>query len=362
MGFCKKSWIEMDSRKQVSIIVPVYNAAWNLDKCITSLIKQTYTDIEIILINDGSKDDSLKICLRYAAKDERIIVINKPNSGVSDTRNLGILKASGRYISFVDSDDWVNETYIENFHIENITVDKFVVIQGIVYDVAKRDVRNIMFEYPSLKLSIPENVKEIKKYSIFNNGCPVAKLFSKRVIIENNLLFNSKLSLNEDHVFVLDYYACVDSIFLCNSINYHYYYDYKLPSLTKINHLSSEYIDIAHFIKDSFERLISKFNMPVDYWRDSYTLFGPIQLMKASMAVFVEKDSFNKFKKIVNTWRQLKIQSELLTVNDIYTKSFIQIVDRYNIYILFSTQYALFQIQQIRNRIKYFVKKFLLRY
>lgn len=82
-------------------------------------------------------------------------------------------------------------------------------------------------------MSIPESVEEIRKYKIFNNGCPVAKLFSKRVIIENNLLFNSKLSLNEDHLFVLDYYACIDDIFLCNSINYHYYYDYKIRFFNK---------------------------------------------------------------------------------------------------------------------------------
>lgn len=287
----------MDSTRRVSIIVPVYNTAWNLDRCIQSLINQTYTNIEIILINDGSTDRSLEICQNYAAKDERIIVLNKTNSGVSDTRNLGILKASSEYISFVDSDDWVDETYIENFNIERINVNRFIAVQGIVYDVANRDLQNVMFEYPSLKLSIPESVEDIRRYNIFNNGCPVAKLFSKRVIIENNLLFNSRLSLNEDHLFVLDYYACIDDIFLYDSINYHYYFDYKIPSLTKSFHSSSEYINIAYFIKPSFERLIYRLDMPVDYWRDSYILFGPIQLAKASMVALVERNRFNKFKK-----------------------------------------------------------------
>ena len=262
----------MDNSKRVSIIVPVYNAAWNLDRCIQSLINQTYTNIEIILVNDGSKDDSLEICRNYATKDDRIIIIDKTNSGVSDTRNLGILKASSEYISFVDSDDWVDETYIENFNIERIDVDRFIAVQGIVYDVANRDTQNVMFEYPSLKMSIPESVEEIRKY---------------------------KLSLNEDHLFVLDYYACIDDIFLCNSINYHYYYDYKIPSLTKNFHSSSEYINIAYFIRSSFERLISRFDMPVYYWRDSYIFFGPIQLVKASMSALVERNSFDKFKYIL---------------------------------------------------------------
>lgn len=352
----------MDNSKRVSIIVPIYNAAWNLDRCIQSLINQTYTNIEIILVNDGSKDNSLEICRNYATKDDRIIIIDKTNSGVSDTRNLGILKASSEYISFVDSDDWVDETYIENFNIERIDVDRFIAVQGIVYDVANRDTQNVMFEYPSLKMSIPESVEEIRKYKIFNNGCPVAKLFSKRVIIENNLLFNSKLSLNEDHLFVLDYYACIDDIFLCNSINYHYYYDYKIPSLTKKFHSSSEYINIAYFIRSSFERLISRFGMPVYYWRDSYIFFGPIQLVKASMSALVERNSFDKFKYIVSIWKQSNIQSELLIIDDVYIKSFIQIVDCYNIYILFGVQYTLFLIQQFKNKLKYFIKKYILKY
>lgn len=352
----------MDSTRRVSIIVPVYNTAWNLDRCIQSLINQTYTNIEIILINDGSTDRSLEICQNYAAKDERIVVLNKTNSGVSDTRNLGILKASSEYISFVDSDDWVDETYIENFNIERINVNRFIAVQGIVYDVANRDLQNVMFEYPSLKLSIPESVEEIRRYNIFNNGCPVAKLFSKRVIIENNLLFNSRLSLNEDHLFVLDYYACIDDIFLCDSINYHYYFDYKIPSLTKSFHSSLEYIDIAYFIKPSFERLIYRFDMPVDYWRDSYILFGPIQLAKASMVALVERNRFNKFKKIVNIWKQSNIQNELLNIDDLYIKNFIRVVDCSNIYILFGVQYFIFLIQQIKNRIKYFIKKYILRY
>lgn len=352
----------MDSSKQVSIIVPVYNTAWNLDRCIQSLINQTYANIEIILINDGSNDGSLEICQNYAANDKRIVVIDKENSGVSDTRNLGILKASGEYISFVDSDDWVNESYIENFNIERINVDRFIAVQGIIYDVVNRDTQNVMFEYPSLKLAIPESIAEIRRYKIFNNGCPVAKLFSKRVIVENNILFNLRLSLNEDHLFVLDYYACIDDIFLCDSINYHYYYDYKIPSLTKNFHSSSEYIDIARFIKPSFERLIYRFGMPVNYWCDSYILFGPIQLVKASMAVFVERNSFDKFKNIVNIWKQSSIQGKLLIVDNLYLKFFIQLVDRCNIHIFFGIQYAFFLIQQIENRMKYFIKKYILKY
>lgn len=94
---------------KVSIIVPVYNSEKTLARCINSILKQKYQTTEIILVNDGSTDNSLTICEEYARKDPRVIVIDKKNTGVSDTRNTGISYASGEYIQFVDSDDWITE-------------------------------------------------------------------------------------------------------------------------------------------------------------------------------------------------------------------------------------------------------------
>lgn len=97
----------------VSVIVPVYNAEKYLKKCMESILKQTYENIELILINDGSIDKSLDICNQFSKRDRRIRVIDKDNSGVSDTRNLGIMLAKGKYLCFVDSDDYIEENYIE---------------------------------------------------------------------------------------------------------------------------------------------------------------------------------------------------------------------------------------------------------
>ena len=93
---------------KISIIVPVYNTEKFLEKCLNSLIKQTLKDIEIICINDGSIDNSLQILRKFANKDKRIQIINQTNSGLSIARNAGINKATGEYIGFVDSDDWVD--------------------------------------------------------------------------------------------------------------------------------------------------------------------------------------------------------------------------------------------------------------
>lgn len=101
------------SQPLVSIIVPIYKVEPYLRRCLDSIVNQTYTNLEIILVDDGSPDDCPQICDEYVAKDERIVVIHKENGGLSDARNAGLDICKGEYISFVDSDDWVDEKYVE---------------------------------------------------------------------------------------------------------------------------------------------------------------------------------------------------------------------------------------------------------
>lgn len=103
----------MEKRVKLSIIIPVYNAEKFLDKCIKSVQTQTLQDFELILVNDGSKDNSLEICEKYSQEDERIIVFNQENSGQSKARNVGLENANGEYVAFLDSDDWVDSDYYE---------------------------------------------------------------------------------------------------------------------------------------------------------------------------------------------------------------------------------------------------------
>ncbi len=103
----------MDSNRLISVIVPVYNIEEYIDKCISSIIKQTYVNLEIILVDDGSTDNSGNICDAYASRDERIVVIHKQNGGLSDARNKGLDVAKGEVISFIDGDDWIHPQMYE---------------------------------------------------------------------------------------------------------------------------------------------------------------------------------------------------------------------------------------------------------
>ena len=96
----------------ISIIIPVYNVKLYLDNCIQSVIQQSYTDFECILVDDGSTDGSSEICDQWAEKDNRIIIVHQPNGGVSSARNKGLEQAKGEYICFIDSDDWVDVDYL----------------------------------------------------------------------------------------------------------------------------------------------------------------------------------------------------------------------------------------------------------
>ena len=130
----------------ISIIVPVYNAQRFLGKCLESIIYQTYHKFEVILINDGSTDNSHQLCQEIAKKDKRFTVLTQTNNGASSARNRGIEMAKGKWITFVDADDYVEKNYLECL-CKNITDEKALIIQGLKQVNSKGDeIKKIEFE------------------------------------------------------------------------------------------------------------------------------------------------------------------------------------------------------------------------
>lgn len=159
---------------KVSIIVPVYNVEEYLPRCLDSLINQTLSDIEIIIVNDGSKDNSQKIIDKYKKKDKRIISLIKENGGQSSARNYGFKYASGEYIGYVDSDDWVSPNmYEEMYNIAKKNNDDIVICDFYnAYDDGK------LINMSSL---IEESDDIIKGY-IMSNPCPWNKIYKKELL------------------------------------------------------------------------------------------------------------------------------------------------------------------------------------
>lgn len=162
----------------ISVVVPVYNVEEYLPKCIKSIVSQTYREIEIILVDDGSTDKSAKICDEAANKDNRIIVIHKENGGLSDARNKGIDVAKGKYISFIDSDDYIEPTYFEYLYDLLEKKHSDISICGFKYVSEKGKLLNkICDDECSLVMSTEESLKEMLKMKLYSNSA-WAKLYS----------------------------------------------------------------------------------------------------------------------------------------------------------------------------------------
>ena len=187
----------------ISIIVPVYNAAQYLPKCIESILAQTYTHFELLLLDDGSKDNSLEICNDYAKQDARIKVLSHPNMGVSATRNRGIEHAQGEYISFVDSDDWVKSNYLQVLYDAlQPNLGHGLVIAGFER-CSKEIITPISLQ--TILLNQKQIIDIVLKYLNSDIFYTFGKLFDKSLIIQKNLRFVTEISCCEDLFFILDY-------------------------------------------------------------------------------------------------------------------------------------------------------------
>lgn len=202
---------------KVSIIVPIYNMEQYLNRCLESIINQTYENIEIILINDGSKDNSLEICKNYAKKDNRIMIIDQKNSGVSSARNSGLDKATGEYLAFVDPDDWIDKDGIEKM------VD-FELKQKC--DIAFFDykINNEIQKSEKVNLEYTKETKDEFIKLLISGDVPgyLWRLLIKKDITKK-IKFKLDLPMAEDLVFILEILKNANSINKSNEAYYNYF-------------------------------------------------------------------------------------------------------------------------------------------
>lgn len=218
----------MKSDSLVSVIVPAYNVELYIDKCLRSIISQTYDNIEVIVIIDGAKDNSEEIARSVALEDDRISVYWQKNAGSGPARNYGLSMAKGEYIMFVDPDDWIENNMVECLidEIENERVD--LVTSGCVTDLYRNDemVDNILESFEEEKIKDKVNVRNAY-LRLFNMGAlsaPTKKIYKKSIIDKYDIQFPD-LRRSQDIVFNYRYYDCIDSVKVCSSSYYHYRVD-----------------------------------------------------------------------------------------------------------------------------------------
>lgn len=273
-----------------SIILPIYNTEKYVDKCITSVISQTYKEWELIIINDGSTDRSFEIAKKYEGEDSRIKVYSQENQGVSSARNLGMKYAKGKYIMFLDSDDWYERNLLE-------------IVSQYDYDFLcfgfyKRFLdKSIKMCDDSINLNnLNSTIEQIHTNHYIEGFLPL-KVYSKEIIKKNNLIFDKNIHYCEDLMFVDEY------ISHCESFKYIPIplYNYRMrKSSASFNFLNKKNISILEAYK-FFINKYSENKIVFNYNRYKYLLY----YYKLKKVVDGEYDDYTK--------KLLKCEKEIFT-------------------------------------------------
>ena len=243
----------------ISVIIPVYNVEKYLRDCLNSVIGQTYKDLEIICINDGSKDNSLSILEEYAKIDKRIIIINKENAGVSAARNDGIEKSAGEYLFCLDSDDYVDKDFFEVFYNNAKTNNSDLVVLGNFWGLDKRAVKE------------------------YHSALPTWAMFIKTSILKENkhLRYPVNIQPGEDGIFSHKLLMYTKNISYEYNTHYHY--------------IKREGQDSSKAVKEP-KILLNAIKQWFDILDEFYTKYNFWQSKSLSFAKFVEQEAFLAFR------------------------------------------------------------------
>ncbi|MGN1051330.1 MAG: glycosyltransferase family 2 protein [Acutalibacteraceae bacterium] len=277
---------------KISIVVAVYNAESTLNKCIESLLAQKYEQTEIILVDDCSTDNSLSVCEKYSLEYENIITVkNEQNSGVSATRNHGIDVSTGSYICFVDSDDYVEEDYLEKLY-SCYSKYNTVPICGFIYHDEYNHQKPLAYRWSGGNelVSLGDSFKlmrELYLTAIWN------KLFKSEIIKENNIRFDVDVSMGEDLRFSVDYFesADIDKVYAFSDTLYHY---------TKLNNSTLMSAYAKNGTANGIENLNRIKNLAIKYNKDAENEYNSeVENLINNLIYFLVRDKdFNNKEKL----------------------------------------------------------------
>ena len=257
----------------ISVIVPVFNAENTINKCLDSILAQTFSDIEIICVDDGSTDNSGKILDEYGELNTKIIVIHIENSGVTVARKKGIEKAGGKYIGFVDADDWIEEQMFSKLYEVMIKYESDMVCSGYCYE---GDYFSRYYDGLEEGLYSKERMKYLRENAIYNisthqvgiRGSIWCKLFNINIMKEIQSEIIDSLSFSEDKILVLLYLMKAKSVYILKEAYYHYIKNVQ----SKVNKVNYDYLAAVNDLYAQFRKmyLYDKFSENMKIQSDIY--------------------------------------------------------------------------------------------
>lgn len=319
---------------KISVIVPVYNVEKYLNRCVDSILNQTFEDFELILVNDGSPDNCGNICDEYAQKDNRVKVIHKKNGGVSSARNAGIDTAQGEYIMFVDSDDWINENMLNDMYNMPDSDMKVSSIRMIGKDNSTEYIIDTkMYTQEDLLIGFFSEA-----FPIICFCGPCCKLYKKDIIFNNAVRFNEDMSLGEDTYFNLNYIKHCKSIYTSEQIYYYYMRENSGSLFTKFR--LNMYYDIRK-VFDLKVKMANELNMG----RDSVfkLKLSYIQSLIGNLIKMVDTNTKSEVKKYMSLLQKDKEFNDDILIKNL--KSTHKLINKLISCNLFNTAYLLFFIK-----------------
>ena len=262
----------MEKQAKVSIIVPVYNAEDYIKKCISSICTQSVSELQIILVDDGSTDNSLEICRQLQKNDNRIEVFHQENQGASAARNKGMQLANAEWVMFVDSDDWLEENAVQTLCEEASHADSDIIMGMIVnnYSFSDEDaavMKKKVYRYDMAKYRVafwggctiepqvfasvfPEKMKHLPFL-----GSPCAKIYRRELLQKSNAAFLDNIHYGEDTLFNMEVLSMARSVYYVSAPVYHYRMRAGSLSTGKIEDKYKQYIDYVKESENSIRRL-----------------------------------------------------------------------------------------------------------
>ena len=269
------------SKPLVSIILPVYNAQNHIARCLESICAQSWQNIEVIVLNDGSKDQSLPVCEAFRAKDERIVLVDKANSGVSDTRNLGLKLASGKYVQFVDSDDYIAPDYTARL-VEaaeqsgaDLVISPYTMVIPAGASKPEQVLEKVQDDLGVMHVARPPETREygflpagiydkdtfalrlMDKPASYFYSVLWNKLYRRDLLTRNDIQFVSEMHWAEDLVFNLRYIQYAETFVSIGKAGYYYVQNPQSICHTQV-HVSTvvqNKLQVFRYYKDLYTRL-----------------------------------------------------------------------------------------------------------
>lgn len=340
----------------LSVVVPVYNVEKYLKQCIESILNQTYKDFELILVNDGSKDSSGEICDFYKEQDSRVKVIHKVNEGLVNARKTGIQNAVGEYITYVDSDDWIDENMYEVMMHEMIKEDADMITCAIKKenidscDLLKNAVDSGVYEGDSLKYLI-DNALFSEEYG--RNGLFAAvwnKIYKRNVLIENQMRVDGSLRMGEDAMCTFPLLLDCSKVVVMNDFAP---YHYRQMEITMSVAYDANFFERACVLLSDLKDVFSE--------KESETMLRQLQVYNLVIIEMGIKQEFS-LKKL-NTLKAIKKYKELHEIRKIGEYMSMEAIDKLSgwsrriVKAFYEKKYFLVTVYILMERVKVLVKQ-----